>query len=82
MNFPKWELFSGSPGMLKIPSRDILSYSAAYPALELLQVSLLINKQTGGKKKKKKEGKGEGEGERDLWTTRFENEARHSLAQV
>ena len=26
--------------------------------LDLLQVSLLINKQTGGKKKKKREGKG------------------------
>ena len=48
--------------------------------LDLLQVSLLINKQTGGKKKKKKEGKGGGE--RDLWTTCSENEARNSPAQV
>ena len=50
--------------------------------MDLLQVSLLINKQTGGKKKKKREGKGGGGGERDLWTKRSENEARHSPAQV
>ena len=41
--------------------------------VDLLQGSLLINKQTGGKKKKKMEGKGAGK--RDLWTTRSENEA-------
>ena len=41
--------------------------------VDLLQVSLLIYKQTGGMKKKKTEGKGGGE--RDLWTTRSENEA-------
>ena len=34
--------------------------------VDLLQVSLLINKQTGERKKKR-------EGERDLCTTRFEN---------
>ena len=37
--------------------------------MDLLQVSLLINKQTGGKKKKSDR---EMEGERDLWTTRSE----------
>ena len=46
--------------------------------MDLLQVSLLINIQTGGKKEKKREEKGGGE--RDLWTTRSENEARHSLS--
>ena len=34
----------------------------AHPLLDLLQVSLLINKQTGGKKKKKREGGGGGGG--------------------
>ena len=40
--------------------------------LDLLQVSLLINKQTRGKKKRKMEGKKEGQ--RDLWTTCSGNE--------
>ena len=47
--------------------------------LDLLQISPLINKQTGGKKKKREEKR---EGERDLWTTRSENEAPHTPAQV
>ena len=49
----------------------------AVRSMDLLQVSLLINKQTGGKKKKKTEGKGEGE--RDLWTTHSENETGQDL---
>ena len=67
---------------MKVPSPNCYNFKkpSVLAQLDLLQVSLLINKQTGGKKKKKREGKGEGE--RDLWTTRFENEARHSLAQV
>ena len=44
--------------------------------VDLLQVSLLINKQTGGKKKKTEEIRG---GERDLWTTCFENETGQGL---
>ena len=44
--------------------------------LDLLQVSLLVNKQMVGKQKKKREGKW------DLWTTRSENEAGHSPTQV
>ena len=48
--------------------------------VDLLQVSLLINEQTGGKKKKKTVESGrERGGERDLWTTRSENEARIHL---
>ena len=47
--------------------------------MDLLQASLLINKQTGGKRKKK-DGE-RWEGKRDLWTMRSENEAQHSLAQ-
>ena len=47
--------------------------------VDLLQVSLLINKQTGGKKKKKMEGKGGGEW--DLWTTCSENETGQDLAK-
>ena len=42
--------------------------------LDLLQVSLLINKLTGRRK-----GKGKVEGERDLWTTRSENETGQDL---
>ena len=45
--------------------------------MNLLQVSLLINKQTGGKKNKKREGKGGGE--RDLWITCSENETGPDL---
>ena len=53
---------------------DVISVRRkASTAVDLLQVSLLINEQTGGEKKKKTEGKGGGE--RDLWTTRSENEA-------
>ena len=52
----------------------IIIYSCA---LDLLQVSLLINKQTGGKPKKKSEGKTEGE--RDLWTLLSENETGQDL---
>ena len=44
--------------------------------MDLLQVSLLINKQTG-RKKKKREGKREGE--RTLWTKRSENESGQDL---
>ena len=44
--------------------------------VDLLQVSLLINKQTGGKKKKTEEIRG---GERDLWTTCSENEIGQDL---
>ena len=44
--------------------------------LDLLQVSLLINKQTGGKKKKRDRKM---EGEWDLWTTRSENETGQDL---
>ena len=47
--------------------------------MDLLQVSLLINKQIGGKQKKTE---GKGGGERELRTKRSENEARHSPAQV
>ena len=47
----------------------------AYCKLDLLQVSLLINKQTG-EKKKTEEIRG---GERDLWTTRSENETGQDL---
>ena len=43
--------------------------SSFWVGLDLLQVSLLINKQTGGKKKKRD---GKMEGERDLWTTHFD----------
>ena len=45
--------------------------------MDLLQVSLLINKQTGWKKKKKMEGKGGGE--RDLWNTCSKNETGQDL---
>ena len=45
--------------------------------MDLLQVSLLISKQTGGEQRKKREGKREGE--RDLWTTRSENETGQDL---
>ena len=44
--------------------------------LDLLQVSLLINKQTGGKKKKTEEIRG---GMQDLWTTCSENETGQDL---
>ena len=44
--------------------------------MDLLQVSLLINEQTGGKKKKRD---GKMEGEQDLWTTRSENETGQDL---
>ena len=61
-----------------------INYHRFCQILDLLQLSLLINKQPGGKKKKKGEGEGEGGGggERDLWTMRSENEAWHSSAQV
>ena len=53
--------------------KRLMTTSPLYPCgkpcsrgtLDLLQVSFLINKQTGGKKKKKREGKERG-GERDL----------------
>ena len=57
------------------------NFQSSLERVDLLQVSLLANKQTGGKKKKKKRD-GKGGGERDLWTTRSENEAQHSPAQV
>ena len=44
--------------------------------LDLLQVSLLINEQTGGKKKRRD---GEMEGERDLWIMRSENKTCQDL---
>ena len=44
--------------------------------MDLLQISLLINKQTRGDKKKRE---GKREGERDLWTTRSENETGQDL---
>ena len=51
--------------------------------MDLLQVSLLINKQTGGKQKKKREeGRVKREGERDLWTAGSEYESQYSPAQV
>ena len=52
---------------------DFLSFRIA---VELLQVSLLINKQMGRKKKKREGKRG---GERDLWTTRSENETGQDL---
>ena len=58
--------------------RSSISFSQYH--VDSLQVSLLINKQTGGKQKKERERKREGE--RDLWPTRSENEAWHSPAQV
>ena len=44
--------------------------------MDLLQVSLLINKQTG---EKTKERAGKREEERDLWTTLSENETGQDL---
>ena len=44
--------------------------------MDLLKVSLLINKQMGGKQKKRE---GKREGERDLWNTLSENETRQDL---
>ena len=44
--------------------------------MDLLQVSLLINKQRKGKKKNME---GKREGERDLWTTCSENETGQDL---
>ena len=44
--------------------------------MDLLQVSLLINKQRKGKKKNME---GKREGERDLWTTCSENETSQDL---
>ena len=43
-----------------------------------LALSLLINKQAGGKKKRE----GKWGGVRDLWTTHSRNEAQHSPTQV
>ena len=62
-------IFRESPkGLLDVP---------VIRSVDLLQVSLLINTQTGEGKKKKRERKGEGE--RDLWTTRSENETGQDL---
>ena len=44
--------------------------------VDLLQVSLLINKQTGGKKTRRDR---KVEGELDMWTTRSENEIGQDL---
>ena len=75
----KLQLLSGSfvimPIILSCESFSMPTYNLACiltcSHLDLLQVSLLINKQTG--EEEEKEGKGGRE--RNLWTTHSENEA-------